>query len=62
MNPLLHKSFNIITEITRPIRRKRIRWQRNWLCICGSKLKFKKCCMKDLRELDLFDGNIRMEK
>lgn len=50
------------TEVTKPIRRKRIRWKRNWLCVCGSGLKFKKCCMKDMQALDLLDGNIQTEE
>ncbi len=49
-------------ETTKPIRRKRIKWQRNWPCVCSSGLKFKKCCMKDMQALDLLDGNIQTEE
>ncbi len=44
--------------VTQPIKRKRVRWNRNWPCICNSGKKFKKCCMKDIEALDLIDGNV----
>lgn len=43
--------------ITMPIRRKRIRWQRNWPCLCGSNKKYKKCCMPEMDQLTATDGN-----
>lgn len=49
-------------EVTRPLHRKRIRWKRNWPCVCGSGKKFKKCCSKDMEALDLVDGNTVMEQ
>ena len=48
-------------EVTKPLRRKRIRWKRNWVCVCGSGKKYKKCCLKDIEALDSMDGNAIME-
>jgi hypothetical protein len=50
-----------IDGVTMPIRRKRVKWQRNWLCLCGSGKKYKKCCIGDINNLTAFDGNASME-
>jgi len=47
-----------ISGVTMPIRRKRIKWNRNWKCLCGSNRKYKNCCMKDLDTLSSSDGNM----
>jgi uncharacterized protein YecA (UPF0149 family) len=52
---------NQMKPITKPIKRKRTRWKRNWPCICGSEIKFKNCCMKEMKALDLIDGNCRVD-
>ncbi len=49
-------------KVTNPLRRKRVRWGRNWTCVCGSGRKFKKCCLKDMEVLDSEDGNTIMEE
>lgn len=69
MNPLLPKSSDVIKElispkpieITKPIKRKRVKWKRNWPCVCGSGIKFKRCCIKDIQALDSLDGNEQTE-
>lgn len=43
--------------VTMPIRRKRMRWLRNWNCLCGSGRKYKVCCMQDIESLTVVDGN-----
>lgn len=45
-----------ISGVTMPIGRKRIKWLRNWPCLCGSEKKYKKCCMKDIDNLTSLDG------
>lgn len=40
-----------------PIKRKRVKWQRNWPCFCGSGKKHKKCCLSEMLEADKIDGN-----
>jgi len=47
-----------ISGVTMPISKKRIKWNRNWKCLCGSNKKYKHCCMKDLDALTLSDGNM----
>ncbi len=42
---------------TQPIKRKRIKWKRNWPCVCGSERKYKNCCMGEMQKLDILDGN-----
>jgi len=49
-----------IAGVTMPITRKRAKWGRNWLCLCGSKKKYKNCCMKDIEALDNEDQNARV--
>lgn len=46
-----------LAGVTMPISRKRMRWQRNWRCLCGSDKKYKNCCLKDISELTLSDGD-----
>jgi len=45
-----------------PIRRKRIKWQRNWLCLCGSGKKYKRCCIPEITSLTAQDGNAIVEQ
>lgn len=46
-----------VSGVTMPIRRKRMRWRRNWNCLCGSGEKYKRCCMQDIESLTVVDGN-----
>lgn len=46
-----------IFGVTMPIHRKRIKWGRNWPCMCGSDKKHKNCCHKTTADLTLQDGN-----
>lgn len=46
-----------IDGITMPITRKRIKWNRNWPCLCGSEQKYKKCCMNEIDSITASDGN-----
>ena len=46
-----------IAGVTMPIQRRRIRWGRNWLCLCGSGKKYKHCCQGELDEITASDGN-----
>ncbi len=46
-----------IFGITMPIERKRIKWGRNWPCMCGSNKKHKNCCLETTEALTLQDGN-----
>lgn len=48
--------------VTMPISRKRIRWGRNWLCLCGSNVKYKRCCMAEVESITSSDGNARVQK
>lgn len=50
-----------INEVTMPIKRKRIKWCRNWPCLCGSNKKYKKCCMSDIDNLTTIDANAIVE-
>jgi len=55
------RSFNKrLIGITMPINRKRAKWGRNWLCICGSKLKYKNCCLPEIDSLKQVDNNARV--
>lgn len=51
-----------IIGITMPIVRKRMRWGRNWPCLCGSNKKYKSCCLSDIDKLTINDGNAVIEK
>jgi hypothetical protein len=44
-----------------PIRHKRMKWGRNWKCLCGSDKKYKNCCKKEIDELTASDGNADVE-
>ena len=46
-----------ISGVTMPIVRKRTKWGRNWLCLCGSGKKYKRCCMTEICSITAFDGN-----
>ena len=48
---------NRINGVTMPIVRKRTRWGRNSLCLCGSGKKYKHCCLGDIDKLTEQDGN-----
>lgn len=50
-----------ISGVTMPIGRKRMRWLRNWLCLCGSAKKYKNCCMAAMEKLTSSDGNMTIE-
>lgn len=51
-----------INGITMPITCKRTRWCRNWPCMCGSGLKYKNCCLKEIQSLTESDGNANVTK
>ena len=44
-----------------PIRRKRVKWGRNWPCLCGSGKKYKHCCIDEINDFTMFDGNANVE-
>jgi hypothetical protein len=44
-----------------PISRKRMKWCRNWKCLCGSGKKYKHCCIGDIDGLTIVDGNAAVE-
>lgn len=46
-----------LAGVTMPIVRRRMRWGRNWPCLCGSGQKYKKCCMAEMNEITASDGN-----
>lgn len=46
---------------TKPIRRKRVKWNRNWQCLCGSGKKYKRCCLKEVEQLTSIDQNATTE-
>lgn len=50
-----------IQGVTMPISRKRMKWGRNWLCLCGSKIKYKNCCIGKIGDLTASDGNAQVE-
>lgn len=43
--------------VTMPIVRKRMKWYRNWTCLCGSGKKYKRCCMNEINSLTASDDN-----
>ena len=51
-----------IAGVTMPIGRKRIKWGRNWLCLCGSGVKYKNCCLDEIETLTVSDGNATVVK
>lgn len=50
-----------LSGVTMPINRKRMKWGRNWPCLCGSEKKYKRCCFDDTNKLTLYDGNANVE-
>lgn len=46
-----------VQDITMPITRKRIKWGRNWPCLCGSGRKYKACCLGEIDSVTALDGN-----
>ncbi len=46
-----------ISGVTMPIVRRRMRWGRNWPCLCGSEKKYKYCCMAEIDSFTISDGN-----
>ncbi len=51
-----------ISGVTMPIERRRMKWQRNWPCLCGSKIKYKNCCLGDTNRLTSSDGNAQVKE
>ena len=51
-----------IAGVTMPVGRKRMRWGRNWPCLCGSQEKYKRCCLSEIDNLTAHDGNAVEEK
>jgi len=51
-----------IAGVTMPIERKRMKWKRNWPCLCGSDKKYKNCCLKDIDALTASDGDATVRK
>lgn len=50
-----------LAGVTMPITRKRIKWGRNWLCMCGSGAKYKNCCLEETDNLTASDSNANVE-
>lgn len=50
-----------IAGVTMPITRKRMKWGRNWLCLCGSGQKYKNCCLHEIQSINESDGNANVE-
>lgn len=50
-----------ILGTTMPIGRKRMKWGRNWPCLCGSEKKYKNCCMNEIESLTISDGNAKVQ-
>lgn len=46
-----------MSGVTMPIGRKRVKWGRNWPCLCGSDKKYKNCCINEIDSLTCVDGN-----
>lgn len=60
MNKMLSGLRNLkkrLAGVTLPINRKRMKWGRNWLCLCGSGKKYKQCCIAEITSLTALDGN-----
>ena len=51
-----------IQGVTMPIGRKRIKWGRNWPCLCGSKKKYKNCCLDEIDDLTTYDDNAQVSE
>jgi len=50
-----------IIGTTQPIKRKRPKWGRNWLCFCGSDKKYKHCCLKAINDIALMNEEIDID-
>jgi hypothetical protein len=50
-----------VKPTTQPIKRKRVKWNRNWKCFCGSDKKYKKCCWEEVEKLTVVDQNATVE-
>ena len=51
-----------LAGVTMPIGRRRMRWGRNWLCLCGSDIKYKRCCMAEIDSLTSSDSNSKVQE
>lgn len=51
-----------VAGVTMPINRKRMKWGRNWLCLCGSGKKYKQCCLAEITILTASDSNAVVEQ
>ena len=51
-----------IAGVTMPITRRRMRWGRNWPCLCGSGKKYKVCCLNEIEAITASDGNANVTK
>lgn len=51
-----------IAGVTMPISRRRMRWGRNWPCLCGSDKKYKRCCLNEIDSFTASDGNANVDK
>ena len=51
-----------LNGVTMPINRKRIKWGRNWPCLCGSGKKYKRCCSDEITGLTVSDGNAKVQE
>ena len=51
-----------IAGVTMPITRRRMRWGRNWPCLCGSGKKYKACCLNEIEAITASDGNANVTK
>jgi len=50
-----------VAGVTTPIHRKRMRYSRNFPCLCGSGKKYKKCCLLDIESVTEHDDNAKTE-
>jgi len=50
-----------VAGVTMPITRKRVKYGRNWLCLCGSGKKYKNCCINEINDLTASDDNANVE-
>ena len=48
--------------VTMPITRRRMKWCRNWPCLCGSGKKYKVCCLNEIESITASDGNANVTK
>lgn len=65
MNKMSSEQRNLakrIDGVTMPIGRKRMKWGRNWLCLCGSGKKYKKCCLDEINDLTTYDSNAEVSE